>query len=233
MRVNIEGNKITGIFQKRINRFVAEVLIDGEVCITHVPNTGRMKELLIPGEKVILRRVDEPHRKTCYDLLFAYRDDILVALDSKLPNTILEKYFKEGLIPYFSGYNQVRREVFYGKSKFDFSLDDQNGNHALIEAKCGTLVRESGLATFPDAPTDRGRKHVLELINAVEEGIRGAVFFIIQRSDGDLFTPNFHMDEKIYQAVAMAKEKGVEFYAYNCHVTPDYIQLADEISIII
>ncbi|WP_034327372.1 DNA/RNA nuclease SfsA [Alkaliphilus transvaalensis] len=233
MRINIEGEKVIGKFQKRVNRFIAEVIVDGKLVITHVPNTGRMKELLLPGAKVILRKVDNPLRKTSYDLLFAYKGDLLVALDSKLPNTILEKYFKEGLMSQFSGYNQVKREVTFGKSKFDFSLNTLGGNHALVEAKCVTLVKENGLATFPDAPTDRGRKHVLELIDAVREGIRGAVFFIVQREDGKEFTPNFDMDEKFYQAVVMAKEKGVEFYAFNCLVNQDFISLKEELTVII
>ena len=233
MKINIEGEKVEGVFQKRVNRFIAEVLIDGKLAITHVPNTGRMKELLLPGAKIILRKVNNPLRKTSYDLLFVYKGDLLVALDSKLPNTLLEKYFQEGLITNFSGYNHVKREVFYGKSKFDFSLNNDEGNHALVEAKCVTLVKNSELATFPDAPTDRGRKHVLELIDAVEEGIRGAVFFIVQRADGMDFTPNYEMDEKFHQAVVLAKEKGVEFYAYNCHVTPDYITIKKQLNVII
>ncbi len=233
MSIIIDGVKVLGVFIKRLNRFLAEVLIEGEAHITHVPNTGRMQELLIPGAKIILRKINNPNRKTSYDLLFVYKEDLLVAIDSKLPNVLLEKCFADGLIPYFVGYNYIKREVFYGKSKFDFSLNSSDGKHALVEAKCVTLVKGSGIASFPDAPTDRGRKHVLELIDAVEEGIRGAVIFIIQRDDAVKFTPNNEMDERFYEAVVLAKKKGVEFFAYNCDVTPDSITLGKELSIII
>ncbi|SCY98197.1 DNA/RNA nuclease SfsA [Alkaliphilus peptidifermentans] len=230
MKIFVEGELINGFFVNRINRFIAEVCIDGRKEISHVPNTGRMKELLVPGARIILRRVNDPKRKTTLDLLMVYKEDLLVAIDSKLPNSLLDKAFKNREIEGFNQYNQVKREVSFGKSKFDFSLNNTSQN-ALIEAKCVTLVKDNYLATFPDAPTERGTRHVLELIEAKNQGIRGAVFFIVQREDCNKFTPNVEMDKSFYNAVVMGMERGIEFYAYNCKVAPNYIELMKQLEI--
>lgn len=207
-------------------------MINDKIEITHVANTGRMKELLLPGAKVILRKVKEAHRKTEYDLLMVYKDDILVSIDSKLPNYLLHKAFNNRAIDYFKEYDNVRKEITFRKSRFDFYMENEKSS-ALIEAKCVTLVKENKLATFPDAKTERGRKHVRELIEAKRQGFRAAVFFIIQRSDAIEFTPNKDMDSAFAEAVELAQKSGVEFYAYNCNVKPDYIELNKEIKVII
>jgi len=232
MKIFIEGEKIEGYFVERVNRFIAKVLIKDIVETVHVANTGRMRELLVPGAKVVLRYIDEPHRKTKYDLLMVYKGELLVSIDSRLPNTILAKAFKEETIPYFKGMTNVKREVCFGKSKFDFSLTSREQS-VLIEAKCVTLVKENNVASFPDAPTERGQRHILELIEALEVGFRAAVIFIIQRGDGLYFTPNEEMDKAFAAAVVKAKAAGVEFYAYNTKVTRDYIELAEELKVII
>ncbi|MCC5911485.1 MAG: DNA/RNA nuclease SfsA [Clostridiaceae bacterium] len=232
MKINIDGSKIEGIFKRRVNRFIAEVLVDNKIEIVHVANTGRMKELLTEGARVIVRKVNMQHRKTQYDLLMVYKEDTLISIDSKLPNTILQQAFLKERIHYFKGYTDVKREVTFGKSKFDFHITNKE-TAALIEAKCVTLVKENQLASFPDAPTERGRKHVLELIEAKKQGFRAAVFFIVQRNDAVNFTPNKDMDTAFYEACFRAKQAGVELYAYNCHVDRDYIQLQDELKIIL
>lgn len=232
MKIFIEGERNLAIFRRRLNRFVAEIEVEGKSFLAHVPNTGRMAELLLPGAAVIVRRVQDPLRKTSYDLLFVYRNELLVAIDSKLPNQLLKVAFQDKKIPYFKEYDQIKSEVHYGKSRFDFSLNNQTSN-GLVEAKCVTLVKEGGLASFPDAPTERGTKHVLELIQASREGIRGAVIFVVQRDDATIFTPNIEMDPLFGEAVKAAKEHGVEFYAYNCIVTPDYVSINQELEIII
>ncbi len=231
MKVFIEGVKIEGFFVERVNRFIAKVLVKDNIELVHVANTGRMRELLIPGARVLLRYVQEPHRKTNYDLLMVYKEDMLISIDSKLPNTMLEKAFKEGAIPYFSEYTSIKREVTFGRSKFDFSLSNQQEN-ALIEAKCVTLVKENHIASFPDAPTERGQRHILELVEALEVGFRTAVIFIVQRGDGKFFTPNREMDAAFADAMEKAVAAGVEFYAFNTKVTEEYIELAEELKII-
>lgn len=233
MKLFIEGEKLEALFIKRHNRFIAEIMVNGERHLTHVPNTGRMKELLYEGARVIVRRVNNPDRKTQFDLLMVYKkDDTLVAIDSKLPNRLLHKVFVEGDIPEFAEYNHVRPEVTYGKSKFDFSLSNKSSN-ALIEAKCVTLVKDNGVASFPDAPTERGTRHILELIEAKRQGIEAAVFFIIQREDSLTFTPNLEMDKAFYNAMVMAISEDVSFFAYNCIVTKDYVQLKNRLIITI
>ncbi|SDK53213.1 DNA/RNA nuclease SfsA [Natronincola ferrireducens] len=232
MKINIEGNKVEGVFQRRLNRFIGEVLIDDKLEITHIPNTGRMKDFLTNGANIILRKVNEPHRKTQYDLLMVYKDNTLINIDSKLPNNLLHKAFLNKDIEGFQQYDDIRREVTFGNSKFDFYLSNKKES-VLVEAKCVTLVKENHLASFPDAPTDRGTKHILELIEAKKQGFRTAVFFIIQRDDANKFTPNQEMDEAFYKAVLLAKKVDVEFYAYTCHVTPNSLRLKNQLEIIL
>ncbi|MEW9121318.1 MAG: DNA/RNA nuclease SfsA [Thermotaleaceae bacterium] len=230
MRVEIKGELKEAKFINRINRFIGEIEIDGVIHKTHVANTGRMRELLTPGAKIIVRYVEQDNRKTNYDLLMVYHNGILVSIDSKLPNFLLEKALIENHIPQFHNYKDVKREVTFGRSRFDLFV--HNGkNAAFIETKCVTYVRQDGIASFPDAPTERGTKHVLELIDVMGEGMRGAVFFIIQREDAIAFTPNHNMDPKFAEAVLKAYQEGVEFYAYICKVTANEIKLVKEVPI--
>ncbi len=220
-----------GIFKERINRFIAHILINGQVERVHVANTGRMRELLVDDARVIVRKVDNPSRKTNFDLLHVYRNGSLVYIDSKTPNILLEKAFKEGGLHNFEkDYDIVKREVVYGNSRFDLGLTNSEET-VLIEAKCVTLVKEGNLASFPDAPTERGRKHVLELIDAKKNGFRTAVFFIIQRDDAVLFEPNRLMDNKFAEAVKTAHDNGVEFYAYICDIKPNEISIKERIPV--
>ncbi len=233
MEVNIKGLLQEGIFINRVNRFIAEIIIDGKLERVHVANTGRMKELLIEGARVIVRKVDNPNRKTNFDLLMVYKNNILVMIDSKIPNILLEKAFiQRGLKRFPDKYDVVKREVTFGNSRFDLALSNDK-EKILVEAKCATLVTDDHMATFPDAPTLRGRKHIKELIKAKENGFRSLVFFIIQRSDALFFTPNYSMDPDFARAVKEAYTNGVEFYAYTCEVMIDKIRISKEIPVFI
>jgi sugar fermentation stimulation protein A len=232
LRVEIKGDLIEGVFVERVNRFIAHILVEDEIQIVHVANTGRMKELLIKGVRVIVRKVDNPKRKTNYDLVMVYKNDILVLIDSKMPNELLERALREGGIEGFGRYDHIKREVSFGNSRFDIGLSNSQEN-VLIECKCATLVKEDNISKFPDAPTTRGRKHILELIKAKQQGYRAAVFFIIQREDAVLFTPNRDMDEDFSDAVKKAHGQGVEFYAYICNVTLNDISIKKKIPVII
>jgi len=232
LNVEIKGNLLEGIFVKRINRFIAHILIEDQIEVVHVANTGRMRELLLEGAKVIVRKVDNPNRKTNYDLLMVYKNGTLVLIDSKMPNVIIEKALKEGQLEDFGDYDYIKREVSYGNSRFDIGLSNKSEN-VLIECKCATLVKENNLASFPDAPTERGRKHVYELIEAKGQGYRAAVFFIIQRDDAKTFTPNRDMDPDFADAVKLACEAGVEIYAYICSVSLKEIRIKKKIPVII
>jgi len=232
MRVEINGPLVEGSFIKRVNRFIAEIEIEGKVELVHVANTGRMKELLIEGARVIVRKVDNENRKTKYDLVMAYKNNILVMIDSKIPNILLEGAFKRGILKAFPKYDYVKREVQYGSSRLDMVASNSE-ERVLIEAKCVTLVKENKVATFPDAPTARGTRHIYELIDAKEKGFRAVAFFIIQREDAVVFTPNNEMDENFANAVKCAFNKGVEFYSYICKVNTNEISLYKEIPVII
>ncbi|AOT73328.1 sugar fermentation stimulation protein SfsA [Geosporobacter ferrireducens] len=228
--MNIEGNLKKARFIKRINRFIGEISVDGEIHKTHIANTGRMKELLTENARVIVRHVENEKRKTAYDLLMVYKGDSLVSIDSKLPNILLEKAFLNNHIHAFRDYTAVKKEVTFGKSRFDLFIH-RDRHAAFIEAKCVTYVREDQVASFPDAPTERGRKHVLELIEVLREGMRGAVYFIVQREDAIAFTPNRTMDPLFADAVEAAYQAGVEFYAFTCKVAPEEILIYKEIPI--
>lgn len=232
MNIKIKGDLLEGVFIKRINRFIAHISIEGKIQEVHVANTGRMRELLTEGARVIVRRVNNLNRKTNYDLVMVYKDGVLVLIDSKIPNVLLEKAFREGSLVDFSSYHHIKREVGYGNSRFDMALTNNHEN-VLIECKCVTLVKENNLASFPDAPTERGRRHIYELIEAKGEGYRTAVIFVIQRDDAEVFTPNRDMDEEFADAVKKAHGMGVEFYAYTCNVTLERITIKEKIPVII
>lgn len=230
MKIRIQGELKEARFIKRLNRFIGEIFIDGDIQKTHIANTGRMRELLTEGARIVVRQVQDKKRKTAYDLLMVYKEDVLISIDSKLPNILLEKGFESNSIPAFKDYTSVKKEVTFGKSRFDLLIHRQR-DAAFIEAKCVTYVREDHVASFPDAPTERGRKHVLELMEALQAGMRGAVYFIVQREDAIAFTPNRMMDPHFADAVVEAYHAGVEFYAYICKVAPGEIQIYKEIPI--
>ncbi len=232
MKAYIEGPLYEAIFIKRINRFLAEIQWNESIHKAHVPNTGRMKELLIAGERVIVRPVDNDKRKTKFDLLMVYKDQKLVAIDSKLPNIILESAFRNHKISYLSEFDFLKREVQYGKSRIDLLLN-KDKELAFVEAKCVTYVREDHVASFPDAPTERGRKHVLELIDVVKDNMRGVVIFIVQREDAVSFTPNRERDPAFAAAVEDAANAGVEFYAYTCRVSENEVVIDKEIPVVL
>ncbi|WP_202709024.1 DNA/RNA nuclease SfsA [Sporosalibacterium faouarense] len=231
MKIDFEGNLLEGVFKKRLNRFLAEIIVDGNLEMTHVPNTGRMKELLTEGARIIVRKVNSETRKTNFDLLMVYYNNILVSIDSKLPNTLLYKAFKDRQLSFFQDYDDVKKEVVYGNSRLDIGLLGPK-KRSLIEAKCVTFV-ENGIAKFPDAPTTRGTKHVYELIDAKEHGIEAGIIFVIQRNDAKIFRPNWDMDPDFSAALEKAKNSGVLIKALLCKVTNKSIFIESEIKIII
>ncbi|MBS4540038.1 DNA/RNA nuclease SfsA [Clostridium sp. D2Q-11] len=227
-QVDITGELIEAKFIKRLNRFVAEISIDNEIHLSHVPNTGRMIELLVPGANIIVRRIYSIERKTKFDLLMVNHNGILVLIDSAMPNKILFHSLKNYQLPFFKDYIEVVKEVKYKNSRFDIAL---KGNiNTLIEAKCVTYV-DKDVARFPDAPTERGTKHVLELIESIEDGFEAAVIFVIQREDAQVFMPNHSMDPKFSKALKLAAKNNVKIKAIKCNVTDANIQLLEEIEV--
>ena len=195
--MRIHGTLVTGVFNRRPNRFTALVSIDGREVRCFLPNPGRMGELLVPSVKLVLREVESRRRKTRYDLIAVHNDGRLVSIDSRVPNLLLLEALKEGKLEEFPRYSMIKPEYVYGRSRFDFLLSN-NVERCLMEVKSCTLVRNR-VALFPDAPTARGRRHLLELAKAKREGYRACVLFIIQRTDVDAFSPNDETDPKVWE----------------------------------
>lgn len=213
---------IEAIFLKRPNRFIAHVLINGVEEIVHVRNTGRCKELLVENAKVILEDCSSNlNRKTKYSLVAVWKDNMLVNIDSQIPNAAVFKAINENRIVGVENLNHIKREVTFGKSRFDiyFENKDQKG---FIEIK-GVTLEDNNTAMFPDAPTERGTKHVLEMIEAVKQGYRGIIFFLLQMKGPNLFRPNYIMDKSFSDALKLANEKGVEILVYDSIINKDEI----------
>lgn len=217
-------------FIRRPNRFQAYVELEGEELMVHVPNTGRNKEILVPGYTVVLREENNPLRKTRYDLIAGYKGDKLINIDSQIPNKVVDEALRRGKIEALQKYTNIKRESTFGNSRFDFKLEDMNKNEYYLEVK-GVTFEYKGRTSFPDAPTDRGRKHVLELVEAVRCGKGGGVLFLIQMENVDYFTPYDEMDKPFGEALRFAKENGVDIFAYDCKVGENFITLNQEVEI--
>ncbi|MFA5523593.1 MAG: DNA/RNA nuclease SfsA [Tissierellales bacterium] len=221
---------VEGTFLKRPNRFIAHVLIDGNEEIVHVKNTGRCNELLVPGAKVILEDCsNNPNRKTRYSLIAVWKGDMLVNMDSQVPNTVVFEALKEGKIKEIKDIVYSKREVTFGKSRYDIYYESEH-QKGFIEVK-GVTLENHGVSMFPDAPTERGAKHVLEMIEAVKEGYRGTIFFLIQMKRTNEFRLNWQMDKNFSEAVKLASENGVEILAYDSIVSEDSIVIDKAIKI--
>lgn len=218
--IEITGEKNKARFIKRLNRFEVLAECGGETVLCHVANTGRMKELLVTGRDVVLRRAKNPDRKTKWDLIIAYTiDGVPVFLESVMANRLILKALKEGSLKEFDGWTDIKREAAYGNSRFDVRLSDSGlGSkrtiplppHCFLEIKCVTLV-EDGVARFPDAPTERGTKHVRELMKAKAAGLDAAVIVVAQREDAKSFNPNRETDPVFSEAIARTAKAGVKF----------------------
>ncbi|NLV90772.1 MAG: DNA/RNA nuclease SfsA [Firmicutes bacterium] len=212
-----------GIFRRRLNRFTAQVYIESETPETvYVPSTGRMKELLVPGAPIGLLYRPSSNRKTAYTAAFVRHGETIVSIDAHLPNKLMGQWLTEGRLAPLPRMEQVRPEVGFGSSRFDFAGYSGQRQY-LIEVKSVTLV-EDGVAMFPDAPTKRGERHIRELITALDYGLHAVVVFVIQRGDGRVFTPNAASDEDFARAVQEAHAAGVQFLAYRYEVTTDRSQ---------
>ena len=208
------GKVIEAIFLKRPNRFIAHVLIHGEEEIVHVRNTGRCKELLIPGAKVVLEDCSHNlNRKTKYSLIAVWKDEMLINMDSQIPNAAVFKAINENRILGLQNLSHLKREVTFGNSRFDIYFES-NKDKGFVEIKGVTLEQDS-IAMFPDAPTDRGAKHVLEMIEAVKQGYRGIIFFLLQMKGPKSFMPNYNMDKVFSNTLKLASENGVEILVYD------------------
>lgn len=228
-----------GVFLKRPNRFIAHVLIDGKEEVVHVKNTGRCRELLVEGVELWLEDFTEAGgtRKTKYDVIGVNKrvedGHLLINMDSQAPNKVAEEALVSGVfqMPGFCGLpTLVKREVTYGKSRFDLymegsdELDSTKIKKAFIEVK-GCTLEKNGVVMFPDAPTERGVKHILELIEAKKAGYEAAILIVIQMERAEYFCPNDETHPEFGEALRLAQREGVHVLAYNCKVTPDTLEL--------
>ncbi len=204
-------------FLSRPNRFVAHVLLEGETVVCHVKNTGRCRELLTEGSRVILERSENPNRKTPYDLIAVYKGRELINMDSQAPNKAVEEWLRQSAKRY--GITKIQPECRYGNSRFDFYLEA--GEQKIFAEVKGVTLEEKGITLFPDAPTERGVKHIRELIEAKENGYETCLIFVIQMQNCRYFTPNREMHPEFADALLDAKRAGVKICAVNCRVAPD------------
>ena len=211
---------VPGVFHARPNRFIAHIEIDGQMQICHVKNTGRCRELLPPGAKVWCQESTNPNRKTKYDLIAVQKGDRLINMDSQAPNIAAGEWLRSGGL---GPVEQVKAETVHGDSRFDFSFV-KDGTLCFLEVK-GVTLETDGVCAFPDAPTERGTKHLRGLIQAAREGYGAYVLFVIQMSDVKYLHPNDITDPVFAAALREAAENGVTILAMDCAVTPDTMQL--------
>lgn len=217
---------VKGIFKNRPNRFVAEVEVDGNLEIAHVPNTGRCRELLVENAIVWLKPSDNPNRKTKFSLHFVENKGVLVSLFSQQANSIVYDAIIDGKIKELSGYNHHQREKTVDNSRIDIYLANEK-EECYVEVKGVTLIVD-GEARFPDAPTERGAKHLKELIKLKKQGYRCVVFFLIQHPIGNFFRPNWENDPVFSQTLNEAYDSGVEILVYRCDNQLSEIELISE-----
>ena len=218
----------TGFFLERPNRFIAYIEIAGQKETVHVKNTGRCAELLTPGAEVYVQKADNPERKTQWDLIGVKKGKRMINMDSQIPNKVVEEWIRKGNL--FPDATLIKPETTYKQSRFDLYIEEEN-RKIFIEVK-GVTLEHDGVVKFPDAPTERGVKHLNELCEAVKDGYEAYVFFVIQMKGVKYFTPNMRMHAAFGEALRNAKEQGVHILAYDCKVTKDSSEIGQEVPVI-
>jgi sugar fermentation stimulation protein A len=230
------GTLVPGVFARRENRFRVEVELGHGLAAAHLPNSGRLRELLVPGAPVWLAPADPgalARRRTGYDLTLVEYGDRLVSVDARLPTELVAGALASGCVPGLPRYPIVRREVALGQSRIDFWLGGSTHDPPCwLEAKSVTLVINDA-ARFPDAPTARGRRHLDELVGAVGEGDRAMVVFVVQRDDALSFAPHDAADPAFGTALRRAASAGVEIVALSCRVTLEAIRLLGPLPVVL
>ena len=220
-------NIYKGIFKERPNRFIAYVYINDELCVCHVKNTGRCSELLVPGCTVYLEKSDNDKRKTLYDLIAVEKGERIINMDSYAPNIAAGEWLKEkfGI--------RVHSEKTYGNSRLDFFVEGtDNEKPRYIEVK-GVTLENDNVVSFPDAPTERGIKHIEELMHAKKEGYDAAILFVVQMENVDYFTPNYKTHKAFGEALKKAKEFGVDIWCFECIVDKKSMVINKEVKVIL
>ena len=220
------ANMVSGTFLARPNRFIAHVDIAGQTETVHVKNTGRCKELLVPGTRVWCQEASSPARKTRFDLIAVEKGGRLINMDSQAPNAAAKEWLLSGG---FGKIEALRAETVHGDSRFDFSFF-RDGKLWFLEVK-GVTLEENGVCAFPDAPTLRGVKHLEELIAAKEAGYEAAVCFVVQMGDVEWMEPNDRTHPEFGEALRRAARAGVQVLALDCDVRPDRLDIAGPVEV--
>ncbi len=213
-------NMVPGIFRSRPNRFIAQVEIQGQEETVHVKNTGRCRELLTPGAQVWCQRSSNPNRKTGFDLIAVRKGQRLINMDSQAPNAAAGEWLRSGGLGQI---HKLRAETVMGESRFDFSFE-KDGRQCYLEVK-GVTLENDGVCAFPDAPTDRGRRHLDGLFKLAAQGYGAYVLFVIQMSDVKYLRPHDERDPAFGDALRRAAAGGVTVLAMDCHVSEDTMTL--------
>ena len=216
-----------GIFCSRPNRFIAMVEIDGVEQTCHVKNTGRCKELLIPGVPVYLEEVDSTNRKTKYDVIGVEKKNLYINMDSQAPNKVAREWLEQ------QDWDFIKAECKYGNSRLDFYMEKNHQGEklqAFMEVK-GVTLEENNIARFPDAPTERGVRHIQELIELQKQGYQAMILFVIQMKGVTCFQPNDKTHPEFGNVLREAHEAGVKIFAYDCIATPNFLVLDEPVEI--
>ena len=217
-----------GVFLSRPNRFIAYVELEGRQETVHVKNTGRCRELLVPGAAVYLTRSGNPARKTQYDLIAVEKGKLLINMDAQAPNQVFREWAETG--GFMEHLTLLKGEKTWGNSRFDFYWENQQGRKGFVEVK-GVTLEEKGHARFPDAPTERGVKHLEELMRCREAGFEAAVCFVLQMEGIVDFSPNDATHPAFGDTLRRAAQQGVQVLAMECLVSPDSLTIARPVEV--
>ena len=223
----IYENILPAIFVDRPNRFIAHVELNGRLEVCHVKNTGRCRELLIPGCRVYVQHQPSPTRKTAYDLIAVEKGERLLNMDANAPNRVFNEYVRAGR--FLRGWSVIRPETTHGDSRFDFYLESP-GHRLFAEVK-GVTLEDDGVMRFPDAPTERGVKHLEGLARCVQEGYEGWAVFVIQTENVRWMEPNRRTHPAFADALRQAAQAGVHLLALDCHTEPDRLEICRPVEI--
>ena len=223
----IYENILPAIFVDRPNRFIAHVELNGRLEVCHVKNTGRCRELLIPGCRVYVQHQPSPTRKTAYDLIAVEKGERLLNMDANAPNRVFNEYVRAGR--FLRGWSVIRPEMTHGDSRFDFYLESP-GHRLFAEVK-GVTLEDDGVMRFPDAPTERGVKHLEGLARCVQEGYEAWAVFVIQTEDVRWMEPNRRTHPAFADALRQAAQAGVHLLALDCHTEPDRLEIRRPVEI--
>ena len=220
-------NIVSGRFTDRPNRFIAHVEINGQVQTVHVKNTGRCRELLVPGATVYVQHSDDPYRKTAWDLIAVEKCERLINMDAQAPNKVFGEWAQAG--NFLPKLTFLKPETTYGTSRFDFYAEADGKRH-FIEVK-GVTLEQDGIVRLPDAPTERGVKHMEELISAARDGYESWICFVVQMSGVKWFEPNDVTHPQFGETLRRAARAGVHILALDCGVTPETLNIKGEIPV--